>query len=523
VSLANLELVRAIRRRRDFDMRRVLGASRLAFWRLAVVESLVAAGLGGLAGALLAILGLPLLLSSSSLFANISVAAVLPRVITAAATVALLCAFLLFVVPFTFLRGSGDQARLNRALRWSPGSLRFSQVQAALLVVQIALALPLVTGMSDLIRSVAAFQRLGLGFDHENTVAAQVSFPDHAAEAAWASWIADRLDRLATVPGVLEAGAGSDLLHIGSAIKTTISPRDRPVAEGEASFFVDQRSVTPRFFEALGVNLLKGRTFTASDLRSAPKVAVINRAMADRFWADQNPLGRRFRLGSPQELALYGQHVEWRIVGVVEDVKRLDLAASSSPEIYLPFAQMPSAAITFVLHTPGGKSPPLAEIKEILAPTGSGTRLGRVQPIRELVADLVGRPKLQVFFLASFALVSVALLAISTYALMAHAVEAGAFGLGICLALGASRHDLLRLILAQAAVLGAIGLAVGSVLAVIASRGLRLGIALPLVGPGLVVFSAAALGIATLIGVASWLPAHRVVVRPIQELLRTDS
>jgi putative ABC transport system permease protein len=523
LNLSNLELVRTARRRRELAMRIILGADGFRLWRPVLIESLLLALSGGFLGFLVAVWAGPGLMKLSPSTAGLLNEHFLRPLLGAVLWVALAAGLMISSIPAIYLRLTARSAPLSRQVaEGSSGSLRFSRLQRVLLLLQVSLSLPLLVGGCVLLQNFLRLQKIDLGFQPRRVMVMGLTLPDAQAAAAARGALSAVLERVSALPWVSRAAVVSNLPMGGTNTTSTFTIVGQPLAPGATPPSADQRSVSPGYFETLGIPLLRGRTFATDDSPAAPTVCVVNNAMARRFWPAEDPIGKILYLGSPQEIALFGRPVPWRIVGVVGNVHHAGLEDDFRPEIYLPYAQMPVGFMSLVVRARGTSAASFVDLRAAVVALGDQVRPGKSQWMSEIVADAVGRPGIQTFFFLLFMAVSVLLVAMSTYALVAHSVNEGARGIGISIALGAEGRHVLGLVLREMAALCAAGLGLGVLLGVAGIRVLAHAIVL-LAGGGPLAYGAAILLLAVLMATSSFLPARRALGLDPTRLLQREA
>lgn len=496
-----LLLVRATGRRHELAVRVSLGARPLHLARQLLLETVVLVMAGGVLGTFVA-WGLTGLVAATARDAGVPLpvtplfgGAALGFSVVVTALTALACG----VGPVLSARRAAVHDALRGGGRGSMGAP--PRLRGWLVVGEVAAAMLTLSAAALLGRSYLALQQVDPGFNPRQVVTARVSRMGPAAQATQVPFATDVLARIRTLPGVTAAAATSFLpldgnLGIGSSFlladRPAPAPGDRPVA--------DYRPVTPGYFATLHIPLSQGRDFTEADVEGRPRVAVVNEAFVRLHSADVSPLGRRLHdsLGESQE-----------IVGVVGDVRLTSLDGDVRPAIYLPFAQMPVGALTFVVRT--SLESPAALGRAVAAAVREVDPSQPVSDIRafdEVVARSLTRPRIASGALGLFAAAALLLAAIGVYGVVAYGVSARRAEFGVRLALGAQPGDVVRLVLRQSLTMVAGGVVAGAALAVPASTSLRA--LLYGVSPGdpltigLVALVLVAAGLA-----ASYLPARR--------------
>jgi putative ABC transport system permease protein len=455
-NLANLLLTGAARRQREIAVRLSLGANRNRVVRQFLTESLLLAGLGGLSGLSLAYCGMML------------AGALLPRTIPRTGEIGVDGRVLIFTFGLSVAAGllfgtlpalRASQTALTETLkagsRTLGGGSSASRLRAALIISQVALTVVLLTGAGLLIKSFVRLQQTPLGFRPERLLTARIALP----RAAYATpqqrlSFGDRLlEEVRRQPGMQEAALTSFL----------------PFATGNNSFGVlmngqeggkpgmptaNFRAVSPDYFRVMGIPLLKGREFSAQDHERVPMVAVINETMAKRYWRDANPIGQRIKETSDVDA--------WReIVGIVGSVRHRSLGEEPRPEMFVPYNQTPALNLNVVVRTQVEPISYAATLRRAMTAIDANLPIFEVRTMEERLSESVAQPRFRTALLGVFAALALVMAVVGLYAVMAVSVAQRTHELGIRVALGAQRRDLIGLVLRQGATLVGIGVVIG--------------------------------------------------------------
>jgi putative ABC transport system permease protein len=457
-NVANLLLARSTARRREMSLRAALGAGRGRLARQLLAESLLLALTGGALGALGARLGVgALLLVAPEGLPRAAEIGVDARALGVALALTLVTSVAFGLGPaLAAARARAGDAPFANA-RGADVDGRQGRVRAGLVVLEIAAALVLLCGAGLLMRSFAGLHAAERGFRPEDALSFEVSLPPHAYRGPAAiSGLAERAARrLSALPGVEAVGASQALpFSVDMNVAAyEVAGRPPPPALQIAHVF----QVTPGYLRAMGIPLLRGRTIDERDAANAPRVCVVNEAMARRHFPDEDPIGKRLHPpGRPGEGG--------EIVGVVADVKdgRISpLGAGVAMQLYISLAQNPYEVLTFVVRARAGAGDLSAAIRAAMAEVDPDLPLARMRPLGDWVAASMARQRFALVLFAAFSGAALLLAALGLYGIVSYAVARRTGELAIRVALGARRADVLRLVLGQAAKLVALGLALG--------------------------------------------------------------
>ena len=519
INVANLLLVRGIGRVREVAVRSALGASRGQVVAQLLTEHALLAVAGGLLGLLVAVgavrafvalapAGLPRLdeigLDTTALAASVAI------------TVA---AMLLFALAPALTTARVELPQVLRSgTRQSTG--RWSRVAAESLVVgQVALALVVLAAAGLLARSFVRLQRADLAFQPAGLLVAELALrvDEYDTPAKQRAMLDRLLPQVRAVPGVLAATPVVARPFSGThGWDGQLAAEGQSAEEASTNPMLNMEVVAPSYFETFGVPVLRGRGVTDADREGAPPVVVVSQSTARHFWPDQDPIGRRLRLGPPTG----GRTVA--VVGVVPDTRWRDLR-EARPSIYFPLAQsfFPFAPTTLAIRTSGEPSAAVPALRRVLGETAPGVGLASATPFETLLEVPLAQPRLNALLLAVFAGAAVVLAGLGLFGVMATLVRQRTSELGVRMALGATAADVGRLVLRRGMTLAVAGTGLGLLGAIAAGRllGGMLFQVSPTDVPTLAALAQGLLGVAAL---ASFLPARSSTrIEPV-EALRTE-
>lgn len=500
VNVGNLLLARSLARQQEMVMRMALGAARGRLAAQLVTEALVLALAGGVVGVVVAIGVSPLL--SSSIPASIRVPGLdaigvnLPVLIFSLAA-SVVSALIFGAVSCLGLWTTGQAA--GPARRATAG-IATRRAASALVVAEVAMAGVLLFGAGLTLRSFANLVSVDPGFRTANVLTLQVSIPaaGYATPAARADFYGRAFAALEGLPNVDRAGAAAVTPLTGNNWTAPFERADQPVPRGQRPPDVGWQAASGGYFAALGIPLRAGRLFDARDAEPAPRTVIVSEAIVRRFFPDGDPLGHRLRFGE----------TEAEIIGVVGDIRRAALTDEPRADMYFPFERTPETSIGFFVHTVGDPMAAFPAIRGVLRDLEPNVMLDDVRPLEQVAAASTAVTRLAMRLLGGFAAIALVLAAIGIYAVLAYSVRSRTRELGTRLALGASRRDIVGLVMRQGGAITVVGLILGLAAGLASARGLSAVLyGVPPFDPISMIAAAGVLGAAA--AVACYLPARR--------------
>jgi predicted permease len=517
-NVANLLLTRLSARQKELSVRSALGAGRMRIARQLLIESILLALLGGTAGLALAYLGVTMIrdLGLGGQTGSFAVMIDAP-VLAFSLSLALATGLLFGLFPLLSLARNRPAEALSEGGRGNSAGPAARRMRNALVVAQTAMAVALLGVAGLLIRSYLHVQQQSPGFVSDNVLSAMIVLPDNRyPDAASQAQFYDRLlDEARALPGVKSAGLVNNMPFSGNdgSGSYVIEGRDRNDGATPHGY---QQTIDEDFFKSLQIPVLAGRTFSAQDTATAPPVAIIDEILVKKYFAGQNPIGKRVSTNYSEDPA----RTQWMtIVGVVGTVKRDRLSEQTTKEtIYVYYRQQPDRYGTLALRTDLAPGALVAPLRAALQRIDPEQPVFDIKTMSERIALSLDDRRTPMLLLMLFAGVALALSAVGIYGVLAFAVALRTGEIGVRLSLGAQRRDILRLILRDGGRLTGLGLLLGLIGAVAIAMAMRAQLfGVGVLDPATLAIVVAVIGATAL--VACWLPARRAArIAPIEAL-----
>jgi predicted permease len=479
-NVANLLLARAAGRQREIAIRTAIGASRGHLIRQLLTESVLLSSIGGILGLLIGTWAVPLLLAVSPgnlprVNAEDHIASAISmfdwRVLAFTFGIAVLTGVLFGLLPALRISKLDVNSVLKEASGRSGTGLRHNRVRSVLVAAEMALAVILVAGAALMIRTFVGLRSVQPGFDPHHVITMQTSLSGgrYDSTAKVANMIRQAVDHMEALPGVRAAAATVTVPVDSVGLDLPFNIEGRPPAKGDL-YNGDEfwRFGSPHYFSALGVPLLKGRVFDLRDTGNSARVIIVNQAFANKYWPKGDPIGQRITIG--KGLGPQFEEPTREIVGIIGNIRENGLKNGDQPVMYVPQSQVTDGLtqlansvipLSWIVQTAADPSSLSAAIQHEIQSVDSQLAASKIRTMDQVISESTARQNFNMLLLTIFAGLALLLAAIGIYGLMSYTVEQRTQELGIRMALGASRGDMLKLVVRQGMLLTGIGLAIG--------------------------------------------------------------
>ncbi|HJP95130.1 MAG TPA: ABC transporter permease [Pyrinomonadaceae bacterium] len=469
-NVAGLLLARVTARYREVAIRIALGASRWRLVRQLLTESLMLSVLSGSLGLLFAYGGIKLLVSLT------------PSEVPRLHEIGLHVPVFLWTLGISIVTGllfgfapavQAASTDLNTALKESsgrnPGSLQGSGLRNLLVVSEVAVALLLLVGAGLMTKSFFRLQQVNPGFAATNLLSMRIALPTQKYRKHQVNIFFDQLiERVAKLPGVKSVGGIDPLPLSNNNVTTTFLVEGAPVVPLADRLDVGERVVTPGYFQTMSIPILKGRSFTEEDRGNTPSVIIVNEALASRYWPNQAVVGKRLGFEDDPSKQV------WReIVGVVGNVKHKALETEAMPEVYFPYQQFPKNFMSLVVHTSSDPASLVPAIRKQVLSIDKDQPVSDIMTMEQRLAKSVASSRFVMLLLSIFSILALGLAAVGIYGVMAYLVTQRTQEIGVRMALGAQKRDVLKLVVIKGMALASIGLTIGLIASLAMTRLMR--------------------------------------------------
>lgn len=466
-NVANLALARGTSRYREISIRASLGATRARVVRQLLTESVLMSLIGGALGLLLAIWGVRLLLLlSPDNLPRVKEVTTDWRVMGFTLLISLLTGVLFGLIPALASSKTNLTESLKEGSRGGGGGAGSKRLRALLVVSEVALSLILLISAGLLIRSFMRLSQVDLGFKPTNILTMQLSltrarYPDDKQRAAFYNQL---LQRIASLPGVQAAATISELPLSGQENDTFFSIQGMPtVAFGSIENNANIRTVSPDYFKALSIPVVKGRSFSERDTLDSPKVIIISESFVRKYFPSEDPLGKQLTID-------FGTPWTGEIVGVVGSVRHSNLVQEPYPDMYATQGQNPQFGVNLVVRAASAPSQLTAAIRNEIHSLDKEVPVFNVKTMEQRVSEAAAQPRFRTLLLGIFAALALILASIGIYGVISYSVTQRTHEIGLRVALGAQRSDVFKLIIGQGMKLVLVGVGIGLVGAFVLTR-----------------------------------------------------
>lgn len=463
-NVANLLMVRAATRQKEIAIRIALGASRRRIAQQLLTESLMLALAGGGAGLLVALWGIsPLVALIPADIHGLQNIGVDARVLGFVMTISLVTGVIFGLLPAMQASKVDLNESLKDSSRGSTEGRRGAALRSALIVSEIALSLVLLIGAGLMLKSFMRLQQVDLGFATGNLLTMRLTLPQtkYPEKRDQTRFFQQVIQRVQAAPGVESAAAISRLPLTPGNSSRSFTIEGRAVANTQNPPSADYRVISPDYFHTMGIPILKGRAFTELDNAEAAASVIINETAARRYWPDEEPIGKRLQIESN----------EWiEIIGVVGDVKHMGQDSKTNPEVYMSYLKRPWPVMTIVARSPQNTTALGETLREAVMAVDRDQPVYEIKTVEQLVSRSVARRRSNMLLLGIFAVVAMVIAAVGIYGVMSYSITQRKHEIGIRIALGASRRDILKMVLGYGLTLALIGVAAGAVAALMLTR-----------------------------------------------------
>lgn len=459
-NVANLMLSRAASRQKEIAIRTALGAGRLRIIRQLLTESVLLSVLGGVCGLLLALWGIDLLIASMPRDFALGIPGwnkigLDYRVLGFTLAVSLVTGILFGLFPAWQASKSDLNEALKEGGRTSAGSSR-KRYRNALIVSEVTLALVLLVGAGLMMRSILRLLDVNPGFDAQNLVTLQLSLPQsrYSQNEQTVNFYKELSQRIQNLPGV-ESTAAIDMMPMsGSGGTINFMVEGRPAPPTGQYPEANGRTSSPGYFQTMRIPILKGRDFSEHDTAATPLVTIINETMARKYWPGEDPIGKRVL--DPQNRVPPAE-----IIGVVGDIKHFGLDDKSEEYLYTSSQQTPDTSMFLIVRTATDPASMTATIRKEVQSLDKELPVYNIKPMNQRIIETTASRRLVMFLLSIFAVVALVLASVGIYGVMAYSVTQRTHEIGIRMALGAKRGDILKLVVKQGMWLVLLGIGLG--------------------------------------------------------------
>lgn len=457
-NVANLLLVRSTTRWKEIAVRKALGASRWRIARQMLTESVLLALAGGVIGVLLAWWGLRILITYvPSDVPRIGETQLDPLVLVVTVVISLVTGIVFGLIPAVQSSKTDADESLNEGSRSNSQGGAGATIRNGLMITEVALALCLLVTAGLIIRSFVRLQNVDPGFKSDRLLTIELSLPasTYQQPEQWIQFYSRVLENAGNLPGVQEAGLVTVVPPSSQLSVVQFYVEGRPPVPSGQIDSAQAQQVSPSYFDTMGIQLLDGRVFTEQDVASSEPVAVIDEVMASRYWPEENSIGKRFSFSDPEK----GPWIS--VVGVVRQVRQASLDAKPFPQVYASYRQGAVMQAALLVRTQIDPISMVPAIKNAVAEVDKNQPLYNVRTMEQIIYKSIGAQRLKMLLISIVTAVAVLLAAIGLYGVISFSVSQRSREIGIRMALGAERRNIMQMVMKQGLLLVLIGLAAG--------------------------------------------------------------
>jgi predicted permease len=470
-NVANLVLASGASRQKEIAIRTALGASRWRVMRQLFTESTILALAGGAVGLLVAFWGLAAITKLLPAdFPRLNEIHIDLRILGFTFAASVLTGILFGLVPALQISRPDVQETIRETGRGTSGSRRQNRFRQALIAAEVALSVVLLVGAGLLFRSFMRLQSVNTGFSSQQVLTATLTpaGPNYRNDSDFTNFYKRVIEKISAVPGVQDAGI-INTLPLDKGPTSGFRVEGRPVTTPDKWPSVNYRVVSPNYFRAMGIPVLQGRAYTDRDDQNAPRVMIVNQKLVRDIFPDENPIGKRITFGNVDN----NQPVWWEIVGVVANVRSLELREEPAAELYFSLGQDYWSTMSLVVRSSVEPASLSGSLRQVVNEVDRSVPVSNVKTMDHIVSESITQPRFNLFLLGLFSTVAMLLSAAGIYGVTAYSVTQRTHELGIRLALGAQVSDVLKMILGQGMAVIGIGLVIGLAAAFALMRLLR--------------------------------------------------
>ena len=509
-NVANLMLARATSREKEFALRAVLGAGRARLVRLLLVESLVLAIGGAALGVLIAWGGLKLIVAAmpQNLIPAESVIELNPPVMVFALVVAVLTALIFGLAPALQAARRDLNDPIRDSGKGAVGGFRTGRMRNAVVVMEVAVSLTLLVGAGLLMRSFVALREMHLGLEADHVLQTQLPLPEdrYKTAAQVRGFFQPLLARLKALPGVVDVTESSALPPYGGEdSKIEVAGKSH-----EEEWHALLQSISEGYFQVLRIPLKMGRAFGEAEINDARKVAIVNETFVSKYLRGENPVGQRVKLSGLETVADPVREPWFEIVGVVGDVTNQGLQAPIEPEVWVPYTVTGSGAQVLMVRSQQSPTALMNDVRQAVWATDAGVGLAFPGALEDRISQrLYAGPRFAFLLMTIFGCLGLILVTVGVYSVLAYATARKTHEIGIRVALGAERGEVLRLVIGTGLRLVAVGVGIGLMVSLLLGRAIETQLSHGVKAYDPATFAGTTLLLVGTAALACWIPARR--------------